>query len=255
MQQRTGALLVLASAVAFGVMPIFGKLAFEAGVGVATLLFVRFAIAAPVLWARRGAAASVPARRAAACCGRALALGARRLRDAGRPVLPRPAAHGRLRAVPDPLQLPRAGDGGGDPPRARVGQPAASRRPRHRVGRARARAGGRGRGQPSTSRARRSASARRSPTRPTSSSPTASPTTLDPLPLAALVTHRRGGHARRRRARPRGSLDLGFDAVGWLWLGARGARLDRRRGRPVLQRHEPRRRRRRRRSSRRSSRR
>ena len=50
MQQRTGALLVLASAVAFGVMPIFGKLAFEAGVGVATLLFVRFAIAAPVLW-------------------------------------------------------------------------------------------------------------------------------------------------------------------------------------------------------------
>jgi drug/metabolite transporter (DMT)-like permease len=50
MNQRTGALLVLASAAAFGVMPIFGKLAFEAGVGVATLLFVRFAIAAPVLW-------------------------------------------------------------------------------------------------------------------------------------------------------------------------------------------------------------
>src|SRR6187397_3054006 len=50
MQQRTGALLVLASAVAFGVMPIFGKLAFSAGVGVATLLFVRFAIATPVLW-------------------------------------------------------------------------------------------------------------------------------------------------------------------------------------------------------------
>lgn len=48
---RTGALLVLASAAAFGVMPIFGKLSFEAGVGVATLLFVRFAIAAPVLWA------------------------------------------------------------------------------------------------------------------------------------------------------------------------------------------------------------
>ena len=50
MQQRTGALLVLASAVAFGVMPVFGKLAFSAGVGVATLLFVRFAIATPVLW-------------------------------------------------------------------------------------------------------------------------------------------------------------------------------------------------------------
>ncbi len=51
MQQRNGALLVLASACAFAVMPIFGKLAFQAGVGVATLLFVRFAIAAPVLWA------------------------------------------------------------------------------------------------------------------------------------------------------------------------------------------------------------
>jgi drug/metabolite transporter (DMT)-like permease len=50
MNHRTGALLVLASAAAFGVMPIFGKLAFEAGVGVGTLLFVRFAIAAPVLW-------------------------------------------------------------------------------------------------------------------------------------------------------------------------------------------------------------
>src|SRR3954449_12535918 len=47
---RTGAAFVLASAVAFGCMPIFGKEAFEAGVGVATLLFVRFAMAAPVLW-------------------------------------------------------------------------------------------------------------------------------------------------------------------------------------------------------------
>jgi drug/metabolite transporter (DMT)-like permease len=54
MQHRTGALLVLASAVAFGVMPVFGKLAFEAGVSVATLLAVRFTIAAPVLWALAG---------------------------------------------------------------------------------------------------------------------------------------------------------------------------------------------------------
>ena len=67
MQQRTGALLVLASAVAFGVMPIFGKLAFEAGVGVATLLFVRFAIAAPVLWAAVAVRARAPARPSAAC--------------------------------------------------------------------------------------------------------------------------------------------------------------------------------------------
>jgi drug/metabolite transporter (DMT)-like permease len=56
--QRTGSLLILASAVAFGSMAIFGKLAYDAGVGVLTLLFLRFAIAAPVLWAlalRRGA--------------------------------------------------------------------------------------------------------------------------------------------------------------------------------------------------------
>ena len=75
MQQRTGALLVLASAVAFGVMPVFGKLSFEAGVGVATLLFVRFAIATPVLWA----AVRRPRRAARAGRGpvlRALALGA-----------------------------------------------------------------------------------------------------------------------------------------------------------------------------------
>jgi drug/metabolite transporter (DMT)-like permease len=49
--QRTGSLLVLGSAVAFGSLAIFGKLAYDAGVGVLTLLFVRFAIAAPVLWA------------------------------------------------------------------------------------------------------------------------------------------------------------------------------------------------------------
>jgi drug/metabolite transporter (DMT)-like permease len=49
--QRTGATLVLASAVAFGVMPVFGKLAYETGVSVTTLLFVRFAIASPLLWA------------------------------------------------------------------------------------------------------------------------------------------------------------------------------------------------------------
>lgn len=72
MQHRTGALLVLASAVAFGMMPIFGKLAFEAGVGVLTLLVVRFAIAAPILWG------AVLVRRALPRAGvvRGLALGA-----------------------------------------------------------------------------------------------------------------------------------------------------------------------------------
>jgi drug/metabolite transporter (DMT)-like permease len=76
MQQRTGALLVLASAVAFGVMPIFGKLAFEAGVGVATLLFVRFAIAAPVLWAAVALRGAVPTAVDRGVLGRAFALGA-----------------------------------------------------------------------------------------------------------------------------------------------------------------------------------
>lgn len=76
MQQRTGALLVLASAVAFGVMPIFGKLAFEAGVGVATLLVVRFAIAAPVLWGAVALRRVFPRGAGRGVLGRALALGA-----------------------------------------------------------------------------------------------------------------------------------------------------------------------------------
>ena len=74
MNQRTGALLVLASAVAFGVMPVFGKLSFEAGVGVATLLFVRFAIAAPVLWGAVALRRTFP-RVERRVLGRALALG------------------------------------------------------------------------------------------------------------------------------------------------------------------------------------
>jgi drug/metabolite transporter (DMT)-like permease len=75
MPQRTGALLVLASAAAFGVMPIFGKLAFDAGVGVGTLLFVRFAIAAPVLWGAVAVRRTFP-RVERVVLYRALALGA-----------------------------------------------------------------------------------------------------------------------------------------------------------------------------------
>src|SRR3954469_3369147 len=75
MPQRTGVLLVLASAAAFGVMPIFGKLAFEAGVGVGTLLFVRFAIAAPVLWSAVALRRTFP-RVERGVLGRAFALGA-----------------------------------------------------------------------------------------------------------------------------------------------------------------------------------
>jgi drug/metabolite transporter (DMT)-like permease len=56
--QLVGALLCIGSAAAFGCMAIFGKLAYEAGVGVMTLLVVRFVLASLVLWAiaavRRG---------------------------------------------------------------------------------------------------------------------------------------------------------------------------------------------------------
>jgi drug/metabolite transporter (DMT)-like permease len=76
MQHRTGALLVLASAAAFGVMPIFGKLAFEAGVGVATLLVIRFAIATPVLWGAVAVRRVFPREAGRGVLGRALALGA-----------------------------------------------------------------------------------------------------------------------------------------------------------------------------------
>ena len=48
---RLGSALCIASAIAFGAMAIFGKLAYDAGVGILMLLFVRFTIAAPVLWA------------------------------------------------------------------------------------------------------------------------------------------------------------------------------------------------------------
>ena len=48
---RLGSAMIVASAVAFGALAVFGKLAFDAGVGVVTLLFVRFAIAATILWA------------------------------------------------------------------------------------------------------------------------------------------------------------------------------------------------------------
>jgi drug/metabolite transporter (DMT)-like permease len=47
---RIGALLCLTSAVAFGAMGIFGKLAYEHGATVGTLLAVRFVLAAALFW-------------------------------------------------------------------------------------------------------------------------------------------------------------------------------------------------------------
>jgi drug/metabolite transporter (DMT)-like permease len=48
---RFGTLLCLASAVAFGAMGIFGKLAYDEGATVGTLLAVRFVLAAGLFWA------------------------------------------------------------------------------------------------------------------------------------------------------------------------------------------------------------
>lgn len=63
---RVGFALCIASAAAFGTLPIFGKVAFEHDVNVVTLLFVRFAIASAVLWllvaARRQPVLSYPRR-------------------------------------------------------------------------------------------------------------------------------------------------------------------------------------------------
>jgi drug/metabolite transporter (DMT)-like permease len=47
---RSGTVLCLASAAAFGAMGVFGKLAYGAGVSVGTLLAARFLLAAAVLW-------------------------------------------------------------------------------------------------------------------------------------------------------------------------------------------------------------
>jgi drug/metabolite transporter (DMT)-like permease len=70
-----GAILCLASAAAFGAMGIFGKLAYEEGATVGTLLAVRFSLAAIAFWAMSGVVAEVRAlgRRE---LGLALALGA-----------------------------------------------------------------------------------------------------------------------------------------------------------------------------------
>jgi drug/metabolite transporter (DMT)-like permease len=75
-EQRTGVFLCLASAAAFGALAIFGKLAYGAGVGIVTLLFVRFALAAPALWLGVVAQRRPRAVGGAAAAATALGLGA-----------------------------------------------------------------------------------------------------------------------------------------------------------------------------------
>lgn len=50
MNQRYGILLVVSSAVAFGLTPLFALSAFNSGVNLTTLLFLRFTIAAVAFW-------------------------------------------------------------------------------------------------------------------------------------------------------------------------------------------------------------
>ena len=68
--------MIVASAVAFGALAVFGKLAFDAGVGVLTVLFVRFAVAAAVLWAATLRTPGALQRTATRTVVAALALGA-----------------------------------------------------------------------------------------------------------------------------------------------------------------------------------
>lgn len=57
---KTGTLLCLGSAAAFGALAVFGKLAYDEGVEITTLLFVRFTIAAVVLWTVLAVRRSIP---------------------------------------------------------------------------------------------------------------------------------------------------------------------------------------------------
>jgi len=72
---RTGALFCLASATAFGAMGVFGKLAYDAGATVGTLLATRFLLASAVLWVAVLAAGRLPGLLALPRRDAALALG------------------------------------------------------------------------------------------------------------------------------------------------------------------------------------
>ena len=92
-----GVALCVLSAFGFGLMAIFAKDAYDAGISVITLLMLRFAARRGGFWAivaARRARSALPAR--AARCSPALALGADRLRRAVRPVLRRAGAHRRV---------------------------------------------------------------------------------------------------------------------------------------------------------------
>ena len=196
-----GALLCLASAAAFGAMAIFGKLAYDEGATVGTLL-------ARALRAGRGRCSGRwrrprgGARRCARCrrrdVGIALALGAVRLRAPGRLLLRRARPHRRVAAVAAASTRSRRW--------SRSAAIALGPRARRRGAGRRAGAGLRRAGArrwPARAPARwtrsapRSGSPPRSSTRPTSSLARASRGALGPLRARHARVHRRGGHADR----------------------------------------------------------
>jgi drug/metabolite transporter (DMT)-like permease len=78
MRSSTGTLMCLGSGAAFGAMAIFGKLAYDDGATVGTLLAVRFALAAVLFWALVVAGGALREVRAVSArdTGIALAMGA-----------------------------------------------------------------------------------------------------------------------------------------------------------------------------------
>ena len=158
--RSSGTLLCLASGAAFGAMAVFGKLAYDEGATVGTLLAVRFALAAALFWAlvaRRRArelrALGAPRRRrrlALGACGYALQAGL---------LLRRARAHRRLAARAAALHVPGDRRRRRGRARPRAARRAAARRARARLRRARARRRRRGAGRARP--ARRGARARR----------------------------------------------------------------------------------------------
>ena len=219
--RSSGTLLCLASATAFGAMAAFGKLAYDAGATVGTLLTVRFGARRGLLWALLLGAARV----ARACAlpgardvGVALALGALRLRAPGGLLLRRARAHRRLAAVAARLHVPRDRRRRGD--RAR---PRARRRAPHRGARCSPPAGWRS-SWPAPARARSTRSASRSGSAPRRTYATYI------LVSEGIAAPRRAARAHRARLhRRRGVLTAGsaltgqlrpgaLTAAGWGWL-------------------------------------
>ena len=194
--RSSGALFCIASGAAFGAMAVFGKLAYDEGATVGTLLGVRFTLAAAMFWvlvprarsARCRAATSAPASRSAPC-GYALQAGCYFV-ALGRIEAPLLALL--LYTFPAIVAVAAVALG-----RERFGSRhviavcLAARRPDARAGRR-----GRRRARPARRRAR--ARRRASSTAPTSSSATAIAGRVRPQLLADARLHRRGGDAADR---------------------------------------------------------